>query len=113
MPQHFDKAQASQERRKDKLRKMAREGTFLWSELYNAVRMRSRECWTMKNVMYHYNSAEGEEELHEDEEVDKLVKGGVVERNGENWKIVEILATVGVSVPKPLDIVRVYLAGLM
>jgi hypothetical protein len=50
----------------------------------NAARMRSRECRTMKNVMYYYNSAEGEEELHEDEEVDKLVKGGVVERNGEN-----------------------------
>ena len=33
----------------------------------------------MKNVMYYYNSAEGEEELHEDEEVDKLVKGGVVD----------------------------------
>jgi hypothetical protein len=47
----------------------------------------------MKNVMYYYNSAEGEEELHEDEEVDKLVKGGVVERNGENWKILEILTT--------------------
>jgi hypothetical protein len=59
------------------------------------------------------NSAEGEEELHEDEEVDKLVKGGVVERNGKNWKIVEILTTVGVSVSKPRDIVRVYLTGPM
>jgi hypothetical protein len=65
----------------------------------------------MKNVMYFYNATEGEEELHEDAEVDKLVKGEVLERNGENWKIVEILTTVGVSVPKPIDIVRVYLAG--
>ena len=65
----------------------------------------------MKNVMYYYNSAEGEEELHEDEEVDKLVKGGMVERNGENWNIAEILTTVGLSVPTPIDIVRVYLAG--
>ena len=65
----------------------------------------------MKNVMYYYNSAEGEEELHEDEEVDKLVKGGMVERNGENWNIAEILTTVGLSVPTPIDIVRYILRG--
>jgi hypothetical protein len=65
----------------------------------------------MKSVMYYYNGVEAEEELHEDAEVDKLVKGGVIERNGENWKIVAILTTVGLSVPKPIDIVRVYLAG--
>ena len=65
----------------------------------------------MKSVMYYYNGVEGEEELHEDAEVDRLVKGGVIERNGENWEIVETLTTVGLSVPKPIDIVRVYLAG--
>ena len=39
----------------------------------------------MKNVMYYYNGVEGEEELHEDEEVDKLVKGGVVD-TGKLWR---------------------------
>jgi hypothetical protein len=29
----------------------------------------------MKSVLYHYNAVEGEEEIHEDEEVEKLVKG--------------------------------------
>jgi len=65
----------------------------------------------MKNVMYYYNAVEGEEELHEDEEVAKLVNGEVIERNGEYWRITEVLTTTGLGTPKPLDIVRVFLAG--
>jgi hypothetical protein len=37
----------------------------------------------MKHVVYYHNGVEGEEELHEDEEVAKLVKGEVVERASE------------------------------
>ena len=53
----------------------------------------------MKNVMYYYNAIEGEEELHEDEEVAKLVNGEVIERNGEYWRITEVLTTTGLRSP--------------
>jgi hypothetical protein len=44
----------------------------------------------MKNVMYYYNGVQGEEELHEDEVVDKLAQGQVMERDGEYWRIIEV-----------------------
>jgi hypothetical protein len=65
----------------------------------------------MKHVVYYYNGVEGEEELHEDEEVAKLVKGEVVERASEFWRIIQIHTTIGISEPKPIDIVKVFLAG--
>ncbi len=56
----------------------------------------------VKSVIYYYDAIEGEEELHEDEEVAKLVKGEVIERNGEYWRITEVLTTTGLGTPKPL-----------
>ena len=41
----------------------------------------------MKNVMYFYNGVQGEEELHEDEVVDKRAQGQAMERAGEYWRI--------------------------
>jgi hypothetical protein len=65
----------------------------------------------MKAVVYYYNAVEGEEELHEDEEIAKLVKGEPIERNGKLWRISDIVVTTGIGTPKPLDSVRVFLAG--
>ena len=44
----------------------------------------------MKNVMYFYNDIQSEEELHDDEVVANLVEGQMMERAGENWKIVQV-----------------------
>ena len=44
----------------------------------------------MKNVMYFYNGIQSEGELHDDEVVAKLTEGQMVERAGENWKIVQL-----------------------
>jgi hypothetical protein len=41
----------------------------------------------------------------------KLVKGEVVERASEFWRIIQIHTTIGISEPKPIDIVKVFLAG--
>jgi hypothetical protein len=69
----------------------------------------------MKSVLYYYNAAEGEEEIHEDEEVEKLVTGDTIERNGEYWRIVDIVKRVAAIEADAdtidLDVVRVYLAG--
>jgi len=69
----------------------------------------------MKSVLYYYNAAEGEEEIHEDEEVEKLVTGDTIERNGEYWRIIDIVKPVAaVEVDADtinLDVIRVYLAG--
>jgi hypothetical protein len=49
-----------------------------------SVAVRSEE--NMKNVMYHYNGVEGEEELHEDAKIEKLKEGDIIERAGEYWR---------------------------
>jgi len=58
---------------------------------------------------------EGEEEIHEDEEVEKLVKGETIERNGEYWRIIDVLKPVAEAETDSdtidLDVIRVYLAG--
>ena len=63
----------------------------------------------------HYNAVEGEEEIHEDEEVEKLVKGETIERNGEYWRIIDVLKPVAEAETDSdtidLDVIRVYLAG--
>ena len=61
--------------------------------------------------MYYYNAIEGEEELHEEEALAKLEKGNTIERNGEYWLIVDVLATTGIGTPKPFDSIRVFLSG--
>jgi hypothetical protein len=65
----------------------------------------------MKNVMYFYNGVQREEELHEDETVDKLSQGQVMERAGEYWRIVEVLTVVVASEPRRIDVVKVFLSG--
>jgi hypothetical protein len=65
----------------------------------------------MKNVMYYYNGVQGEEELHEDEVVDKLAQGQVMERTGEYWRIIELETLMVVSEPRRIDVVKVFLAG--
>jgi hypothetical protein len=69
----------------------------------------------MKSVLYYYNTVEGEEEIHEDEEVEKLVRGENIERNSEYWRIVDVVkpvAEVEADVDTiDLDVIRVYLAG--
>jgi hypothetical protein len=65
----------------------------------------------MKNVMYYYNGLQSEEELHEDEVVDKLVQGEVMERAGEYWRIIEVKTVTVASEPPRIDVVQVFLAG--
>jgi hypothetical protein len=69
----------------------------------------------MKSVLYYYNTVEGDEEIHEDEEVEKLVKGETIERNGEYWRIVDVVKPVAEvesdAATIDLDVIRVYLAG--
>ncbi len=69
----------------------------------------------MKSVLYHYNAVEGEEEIHEDEEVGKLVIGETIERNGEYWRIIAIVKPVAEVETDAdtidLDVIRIYLAG--
>jgi hypothetical protein len=69
----------------------------------------------MKSVLYYYNAVEGEEEIHEDEEVEALVKGETIERNGEYWRIVDVVkpaAEVEADADMiDMDVIRVYLAG--
>jgi hypothetical protein len=65
----------------------------------------------MKNVMYYYNGLQSEEELHEDEVVDKLVQGEVMERAGEYWRIIEVKTVTVASEPPRIDVVEVFLVG--
>jgi hypothetical protein len=64
----------------------------------------------MKNVMYHYNGVEGEEELHEDEKIEKLKEGCIIERAGEHWKILE-LRSGKTSESVGIENVRIFLEG--
>jgi hypothetical protein len=45
-----------------------------------APRLVNQTRRNMKNVMYYYNGVQSEQELHEDEVVDKLAQGQVMER---------------------------------
>jgi hypothetical protein len=65
----------------------------------------------MKNVMYYYNGVQSEEELHEDEVVDKLVQGEVMERAGEYWRIIEVKSVMVAGEPQRIDVVEIFLAG--
>ncbi len=65
----------------------------------------------MKNIVYYYNSIEGEEELHENNEVTDLIQGAVMERAGENWKIIDVRVHIAASALRPLDLIKVYLEG--
>jgi hypothetical protein len=44
----------------------------------------------VKSVTYYFNGVEGDEELHEDEEIEKLKEGDAIERAGEYWQILEM-----------------------
>jgi hypothetical protein len=61
--------------------------------------------------MYYYNGVQSEEELHEDEVVDKLAQGEVMERAGEYWRIIEVKNVTVASEPPRIDVVEVFLAG--
>jgi hypothetical protein len=65
----------------------------------------------MKSVVYYYNNVEGEEELHENEEVAKLLVGAMIERVGPYWKITRVQTEIAVSNQQPLDELQVYLEG--
>jgi hypothetical protein len=65
----------------------------------------------MKNVMYFYNGIQSEEELHDDDVVAKLTEGQMMERAGENWKIVQVETVTVASDPERTDIVKVFLVG--
>jgi hypothetical protein len=65
----------------------------------------------MKNVMYYYNGVQSEQELHEDEVVDKLAQGQVMERAGEYWRITEVKTVIVASEPARIDVVEIFLAG--
>jgi hypothetical protein len=41
----------------------------------------------MRSVLYYYNGIEGEEELHEDEEVKKLAKDEIIERTANTGEL--------------------------
>jgi len=61
--------------------------------------------------MYYYNALEGEEELHDEDYLTRLKKGNVIERRGENWRIIDVVTTTGIGTPKPVDSIRIFLAG--
>jgi len=65
----------------------------------------------MKNVMYYYNGVQSEQELHEDEVVDKLAQGQVMERAGEYWRITEVKTVILASEPTRIDVVEIFLVG--
>jgi hypothetical protein len=65
----------------------------------------------MKNVMYHYNGVQGEQELHDDEVADKLAEGQTIERAGEYWKIIDVQTDTIASDPERIDVVKVFLEG--
>jgi hypothetical protein len=65
----------------------------------------------VKNVMYFYNGVQSEQELHEDETVNKLAQGQVMERAGEYWTIVEVQTVTVASDPERIDVVKVFLTG--
>jgi len=65
----------------------------------------------MKSVVYYYNNVEGEEELHEDEEVAKLLVGATIERAGTYWKITKVQTQIAISDQLRLDGLQVYLEG--
>ena len=61
--------------------------------------------------MYYYNGVRGEEELHDDEIVDKLIEGQIIERAGKYWKIIEMHRMVVATDPERVDVVNVFLEG--
>jgi len=65
----------------------------------------------MKNIVYYYNGIEGEEELHENNDGTNLIQGAVMERVGENWKIIDVRVHTAASALRPLDLIKVYLEG--
>ena len=65
----------------------------------------------MKDVLYHYNGVQGEQELHDNEVVDNLTEGQVIEHAGEYWKIVGVETVTVASNPERIDIVKVFLMG--
>jgi hypothetical protein len=65
----------------------------------------------MKNVMYYYNGVQSEQELHEDEVVDNLSQGQVMERAGEYWRITDVKTAIVASEPARIDVVEIFLAG--
>ena len=65
----------------------------------------------VRAVMYYYNALEGEEELHDEDYLTRLKKGNVIERRGENWRIIDVVTTTGIGTPKPVDSIRIFLAG--
>ncbi len=67
----------------------------------------------MKTIVYRFNgdSTSEEQEVDIDDEASKLSKGTVIERKGNRWRVSEIMTQTGVSAPKPIDVVRVFLVG--
>jgi hypothetical protein len=63
----------------------------------------------MKNVMFYYNGIQAEEELHDDEVVEKLAEGQVMERAGEYWTILEIHPVLVAGDAERIDVVKVFL----
>jgi hypothetical protein len=61
--------------------------------------------------MYFYNGVQSEQELHEDEIMNKLAQGQVMERAGEYWTIVEVQTVTVASDPERIDVVKVFLTG--
>jgi hypothetical protein len=64
----------------------------------------------MKSVSYYFNGVEGGQQLHENEEMEKLKEGEVIELAGEYWTVLEVrvLAT---NASADIDSVRVFLKG--
>jgi len=52
-----------------------------------------------------------EEELHDDEVMEKLVAGQIMERGGQYWKITDVETVLVASDPERIDVVKVFLAG--
>ena len=61
--------------------------------------------------MYHYNGIQDEQELHDDEFMEKLVTGQIMERAGQYWKITDVETVLVAGDPERIDVVKVFLAG--
>lgn len=66
----------------------------------------------MKTIVYRYNGDPASEEQEAD--IDNhvtLKEDDTIQRNGKRWKVTQINSETAVSVPRPFDVLRVFLVG--
>jgi hypothetical protein len=66
---------------------------------------------SIKQVVYRYNGDPNTEEplVDYDDEIPIPNKDDVIQRNGASWKVIQVSVTQGVTLPKPIDVYRIFL----